>query len=127
MKRIRNLLSNLLLIELAVVLLIIVLSFFYKNLIKNQEGYYNNQDYNHYSKFPYIMFKPRPGLETKYIDHYIEKPVILNELGYRGEAPNKEKDGSYRIFIVGGSSVFGTNIDLASSLELLFHEKNKKI
>lgn len=46
---------------------------------------------------PYVMFSGSPGE----LDH--------NELGYRGELPPREKQADeYRIFVIGGSAVYGT-------------------
>jgi hypothetical protein len=45
---------------------------------------------------PYVMFAGLPGEQ----DH--------NELGYRGELPPREKEaGEFRVFVVGGSAVYG--------------------
>lgn len=60
---------------------------------------------------PYSMFKGKPGA----LDH--------NENGYRGPAAPKAKPaGEYRVFVLGGSTVYEGNPPIARLLEQKFRE-----
>ena len=63
---------------------------------------------NHYAPFPYIMFKGKPG-------HY-------NSIGYKGPVPSKNKDDTFRIFVIGSSSVVAGNPPFSRQLERIFYE-----
>ena len=58
---------------------------------------------------PFIMFKGKPGGGH-------------NEFGYRGKSPAQARPGSYRIFLLGGSTVYDGEPTIAELLEKRFHE-----
>lgn len=65
---------------------------------------------------PYVMFTGKPNA--------VQGSLTLNELGFRGELPSKDKGDEIRIIMLGGSTVFsGTPLSksIAGQLELLFH------
>ncbi len=62
---------------------------------------------------PFIMFKGTPGGGH-------------NELGYRGKSPAQVRPGSYRVFILGGSTVYDGEPPIAELLEKRFHEAGMK-
>ena len=64
-----------------------------------------------YAPFPYIMFKGEPNSGG------------YNNIGYKGSVPSKEKDNTFRIFVLGGSSVALGNPPFSEQLEEIFHKK----
>jgi len=66
--------------------------------------------------YPYVMFKGEPSA--------VYAPgETLNALGYRGAAPVVPKPpGEYRIFVVGGSTVFFGEPPISDLLEQQFHQ-----
>ena len=68
--------------------------------------------------FPFIMFKGKPNSLVG------ADQTPINVLGYRGPAPELEKDSSeFRIFILGGSTVFNGDPPLPQLVERLFHKE----
>lgn len=66
---------------------------------------------------PYVMFTGEPNA--------VHGSLTLNELGFRGELPPKDKSNEIRIIMLGGSTVFGgtpLSKSIAGQLELLFHQ-----
>jgi len=72
---------------------------------------------------PYVMHGGRPNFKKGEVAH--------NALGYRGAEPVMPKPkNEYRIFILGGSTVYAGNPSIAEFLEELFHKaglKNVKV
>ena len=63
---------------------------------------------NNYTPFPYIMFKGKPG--------------YYNSIGgYKGPVPSKNKDDTFRIFVIGSSSVVHGNPPFSRQLEQIFY------
>jgi lysophospholipase L1-like esterase len=62
---------------------------------------------------PFIMFKGTPGGQH-------------NELGYRGKSPARARPGSYRVFLLGGSTVYDGEPPIAELLEEQFHRAGQK-
>jgi len=65
---------------------------------------------------PYVMFTGEPNA--------VQGLTTLNELGFRGELPPKDKGNEIRIIMLGGSTVFGgtpLSKSIAGQLELFFH------
>lgn len=75
--------------------------------------------------YPYIMFRGLPGAAIGKTDGPIEN---VNNLGYRGSSPTlKKAPEEYRIFVLGGSTVFLGSIihgkpSIPEHLENLFHK-----
>lgn len=77
---------------------------------------------------PYTMFGGTPNAEFEYEDeqggHHIEK---LNRMGYRGAEPTMPKpEGEYRIFVLGGSTVFLGQPPIPALLEEEFKQYGLK-
>ena len=67
---------------------------------------------------PYVMFGGEKQGE-------IENGEKLNDLGYRGKSPSYNKgEGEYRIFILGGSTVFAGNPPIPELLEQEFRKND---
>lgn len=65
---------------------------------------------------PYVMFTGEPNA--------VHGLTTLNELGFRGELPPKDKGNEIRIIMLGGSTTFNgmpLSKSIAGQLELLFH------
>lgn len=78
--------------------------------------------------FPYVMFKsyPNRSLEWKERGQTQWKDQI-NSLGYRGKEPSRLKpQGEYRIFVLGGSSIFLGNPPIPVLLEEEFKKRGYK-
>ena len=73
---------------------------------------------------PYTMFGGVGGGSLKGQLHAnMETEEKLNRLGYRGKAPSIEKaDGEYRVFVLGGSTVFNGEPAISELVEKEFHE-----
>jgi len=73
---------------------------------------------------PYTMFGGVGGGSLKGQLHANkETEEKLNRLGYRGKAPAAEKaEGEYRIFVLGGSTVFNGEPSISELLEKEFHD-----
>lgn len=76
----------------------------------------------YYHQTPYTMFTPRPNSVLDMVDAQ-GKHIITNERGYRGPLPSSEDQGEFRIFILGGSTVFGNKTDIASLTQNILHKK----
>jgi len=72
---------------------------------------------------PYVMFGGMPGA-------YIAENVYLNKLGYKGPAPelvgNDQVKKEFRIFILGGSTIFNGDPPIPTLLEQKFKEQGYK-
>jgi len=85
---------------------------------------------------PYVMFSGQPGMQSQnsalslYMSNSDSKGAIqLNELGYRGPVPAKDKGNEYRILVLGGSTVFNgspESYSIPAQLERLFHESGRQ-
>lgn len=68
---------------------------------------------------PYVMFGGVPGSA-------LPSGERLNDLGYRGKSPSGPKaDGQRRIFMLGGSTVFGGEPPIAELLGKVFHDRGR--
>ncbi|MBI3942249.1 MAG: hypothetical protein HY326_04485 [Chloroflexi bacterium] len=81
---------------------------------------------------PYMDFGGRPGatmIQPSMMGGTSEDGVsVLNELGFRGAFPSRDKSDEIRIIVLGGSAViFGTPISnsIPGQLELLFHKNGQ--
>ena len=85
---------------------------------------------------PYVMFSGKPGmrcenptLSLNMSYSALQGTIDLNELGYRGPAPDKEKGDEYRILVLGGSTIFNgspASQTIPAHLEHLFHESGQQ-
>lgn len=90
----------------------------------NDLNTYNRPYYYHPS--PYVGFKGKPHAPTGFKNSDRE-PILFNSLGYRGPLPPQIKvEGQYRIFVLGGSTVFGDQIDFPSLMQERFHNLGHK-
>lgn len=128
MNRIREVLANIFLVQIAIIFILLTVSAIHEKYFwtKKEDIYWRYNQQKFHKKFPYIMFKSESGFNTGFQDVHTNNQVIINELGYRGEVPSKEKNHTYRIFILGASTVFGLNNDIASSLQYLLNKKSSK-
>jgi hypothetical protein len=121
-----NIITNLFISSMAILITIgaIELSvrlFVYQKETDNPFSNYNRPNYYHPS--PFTMFQGKPNSPTGFIDKLDSTPIYFNKLGYRGELPNAKKaNNEFRIFILGGSTVFGSDVDIASSMHKYFSE-----
>ena len=95
---------------------------------------YQDEEYR-YAK-PYVMFSGKPNVE--FVDNGAlmgatqsdDRMIRLNEFGFRGEIPPAKKTPQeYRIFMLGGSTVFNgapLSRTIAGQVEELFHQKGMK-
>lgn len=95
-------------------ILFIFLTHYIYNFINVQktDNYFGRFDITTlYTPYPYIMFKGSP------------EDFRYNNLGYRGPVPLKEKDDTFRIFVLGGSSVAVGRPPFSEELEKIFHKE----
>ena len=112
--RIKNFFSIIGLVFSSLVLFTFLIHLFYHNFFYHSSKAF--KDYTHkkiYQPFPYIGFKATSGING------------VNHLGYPGKAPEKKAKDEYRIFVLGGSTVFGFENSFPSILEQQLHHQNK--
>lgn len=120
-------LARIFLVLSSLLVAIIICEIIYEKFFYREEellhGYTNTLFYKPY---PYIMYKATP-LEFSTFNDENNKPVFINRNGYRGQVPKKEKNNKeFRIFILGGSTVFGAENDIVSEIEKVFHTNGFK-